>query len=144
MKKLFIISILLIVGFNGFGQSDTLTKDFQQSLSELMNDLPTNNLYGSRCAHIGEAPELRLEIEQHIKTKNVEKINNWIFSDNLVKKAYATEALIRLSNHGYSLNENQKEQIIKIKNTKTKIWACNGCNYMKERVKDALMKHSIK
>lgn len=101
------------------------------------------DVYGSGCGFVGEDPKLRIEIENYLKVNNLKMINKWLDSDNLSKKVYAVEALIRLNNEGLLLSDYQKKQIIIIKNIRNKIWTCSGCIYSEQSVKDALFRYNL-
>jgi hypothetical protein len=102
---------------------DSVKKDYEYLMS------PFEKLtYGSNCGDVGTPPAGNSEMEALVNQKNYNLIKSVLRSPNREARAYAAFALIELDNQKKNiLNEEEKNSIKKILNSKIKITHCRGC-----------------
>ena len=120
--KNLLIACFLFIPFLNFGQANSgLTKQLS---------LGMNEVYGSYCGIAGQHPQNRILIEGWIEKNNLENIEEWLFSSNVVRQTYAAEAFIRLINQNdLIVTDVILDQIAQLKSSKTLISSCKGCIY---------------
>ncbi len=110
------------------------------SLPTLSKSL-TNGMktYGAYCGIAGKHPPTRIILEDLIVNQEIESIESWLSSPNLVIQTYAAEGLIRLANGGAELSEYAIDKVLDIKDKTDLISTCKGCFYEELTIRECLI-----
>lgn len=129
------ILAFIILIFSSITIEAQIPIDLKKKLSQ-----GTNEVYGSYCGIVGQHPPNRLTIEKWIKAEDLPRIYGWIYSPNIVRQAYAAEALIRLNNERIidTIEDDAFSLVIELKNSEEIIPTCSGCVYSKMTVAKVL------
>lgn len=126
--KTFAIIILI---FSSMAVNAQIPMDLKEKLSQ-----GANEVYGSYCGIVGQHPPNRITIEKWIEAEDLSRIYGWLYSPNIVRQAYAAEALIRLTNEKKIdvIEDKAISLIVQLKNSEEMIPTCSGCVYSKMTV----------
>lgn len=94
--------------------------------------------YGERCGFAGTFPDGRYEVTQFVKSGNKEALVQWLQSANTEKQVYAVDGLYQLHAKGVKLTKEELQMIAFVMNKKGSIYACHGCMYGRDTIKEAV------
>lgn len=93
--------------------------------------------YGSYCGIAGQHPPTRIAVEELIADEDLETLEEWLNSPNLVVQTYAAEAFIRLSGR-LDISSELLILVDTIRGKEENIPTCRGCIYDKLTIKECL------
>ncbi len=91
-------------------------------------------VYGTNCSNAATDPPEKVSADLYVKTKNRQKLSEWIQSTNTEKQIYAVDGFYRLKQKGLKLTGQELHFISNVVNKKGKIRTCSGCIYSNEEI----------
>jgi len=94
----------------------------------------SNVVYGSACGYGGQDPDMRVQLNELVHTKDIKGLDKWLSSPITEIQIYAVDGFHQLVTKGYKLSPREQELIQVIKTKKGTVRTCSGCMHMTENI----------